>query len=59
MLNILPKRLVKMGVIMVIGAGLGACAHFQQPPTEFAEPEGMREGPGIFSGDHGTIVLKY
>jgi hypothetical protein len=44
---------------MVIGAGISACSHLQQPPTEFAEPNAMREGPGIFTGDHGTIVLNY
>ncbi len=59
MLKILPETLVKLCVVMVIGAGLGACSHLQQPPTEFAEPEAMREGPGIFTGNRGTIVLNY
>ena len=53
-------RLIRVTfVLLLAGSGLTACASLDQPPTEFAEPEAMREGPGIFTGDHGTIVFRY
>ncbi len=45
--------------VILAGAALTACASLNQPPTEFAEPNAMREGPGILTGERGSIVLRY
>jgi hypothetical protein len=53
-------RLMKVAAFVILaGAGLTACASFDQPPTEFAEPDAMREGPGILTGERGSVVLQY
>lgn len=60
----MTEKLVRLVLLVTIaGVGLSACSGngglTDLPLAEHEEPEPMREGPGLLSGDHGTIIHRY
>lgn len=53
-------RVVKIIVLMVTTLFIVGCSGIERKPMDYPKPptEKIPEGPGIFTGDDGAIIIK-